>query len=871
MRQGVCILREPTGLVALVISGEGDAAALSRVPLQDLREQEAPGRSALLAAWDALARTRGATAETLEQVLCVLLGTVPGDAPPSQPLGHPWVEPPPAPFRRTAAHPRGYRGTLYQPPKRRQPEVLDARPHLLQRRDVRALLEALRPCLPEALARLESQGFDRERLSRMAKALESAGRADAGLAYHHGFIAARGADLPAAFVRLGQLLSGGPEGSFARLLALRGTLAIDTDSATFVAAARLLSRWGPGEGLAWLEVAARLAPESQAALLTALLEPYVAGLKASAYDVGDEPLVSREPYWRRWFLVGLAAGYPREYLLSGLRLLAAWKLGSRYLLPWPLKSGFVPEACLLQLGSRLEDEGSVGFLLPRLWSLCGELPGFGALLDSIPWAELTSAACRELVELLTTLWDDAVERKVRLRWWTTARRILPSLLQQLRRTPASHQARCAHMFYAAAAGNTPPWDDVSGDRVATVLAFSERVCRPPFQQLDRLSFALEALLRHPEPEVRQRLQSISERSLLRFEHCCAHAALAGLVGEGMALLVPHDAKLVLEALERCPEVLGRTVRLLGTPRRQVGREVLVEFACHPLVREDPFALPPARMLALLKAHCRDGLESPLPRKARLALEEGRSLSPGQLARTLRVASEALPRLRLQLLGHLLLERLRGGLPADARDARVLHALQMASLIGDNRRALRRVLARYFAGEADFITRHPRSVEWFRRHPRVDPERWLKGLVSRHEVPGLGPVTLALEQDVLEALRLGTVVGSCLGLNEVCDYSAAGVVLDVNKRVLYARDARGQVVARQLLAISKEDQLVPFNVYPERASPVLQALFLDYDLAFAEALGLPLSDGPLYPEVESVLSEAFWHDGAWALGGPEDAS
>lgn len=870
MRQRVCILREPTGLMALVLSEEDGTPALSRVPLQQLRETESPDRSALLESWEALARARGATAETLVHVLRVLLGTTPGDEVPSRALGHPWVEPPPAPFRRTAAHPRGYRGTLYQPPKRRQPDVLDVRLHLLRRRDTQALLQALRPCMAEALQRLESQGHDAQRLRRMAAALESSGRADAALAYHHGFIEARGAELPASFLRLGPLLAQGPEGGFTRLLALRGTLGIDTEPEVFLGATRLLLRRGPTAGLPWLEVAARLEPEAQRSLLAALLVPDMAGADASAYDPSIEPLLTHGPSHRDLYLQGLAAGCEREFLRSGFRLLAAWNLGHWAWLAWPERSGPVPEACLVQLGDWLESEGVGTFALPVLWTLCGELPGFGDLLTSIVWRELTPAAADELVRLLATLWDARVERKVRLRRWAMARRVLPPLLQQLRRTPARHQARCVHMVHSAVASDTPTWS-VPEDRVPTVLAFSERVCRPPFQEMDRLSFALETLLRHPEPGVRQRLQSLPERGLLRFERCCAHESLAGLVGEGMALLVPHDARLVLEALERFPDLLGRTVQLLGTPRRHVGREVMADYARHPLVRENPFTLPSERMVALLREHCVDGVESPLPRKARLALEEGRGLPPGQLARALRVASGGLVRLRLQLLSRLVLERLRGALPASAREARVRHALQMASLIQENRRPLRRLLARYFSGERDFITRHPRSREWFQRHPRVDPERWLTGLVLRRDMPGVGPVTLALEQDALEALRLGTLVGTCLGLNGQCDDSAASVVLDVNKRVLYARDARGQVLARQLLAISADDLLVPFSVYPERAPPALQAFFLDYDLAFAEALGLTLSDGPVYPEVENVLSESFWHDGAWELGGRDEDS
>jgi len=52
---------------------------------------------------------------------------------------------------------------------------------------------------------------------------------------------------------------------------------------------------------------------------------------------------------------------------------------------------------------------------------------------------------------------------------------------------------------------------------------------------------------------------------------------------------------------------------------------------------------------------------------------------------------------------------------------------------------------------------------------------------------------------------------------VCDYSAAAVVLDVNKQVVYARNRRGSVIARQLLALSEDDRLVAYDVYP-RSTP-----------------------------------------------------
>jgi hypothetical protein len=868
MRRPVCILRERQELVALVLPEDDGATGLLRLPLRDLTDREVPGRSALLTSWEALALARGATAETLTHVLRVLLATVAGDEAPPLSLGHPWLTPPPERPRRTAAHPRGYRGTLDQPPKRPQPAVLDVRPYLLHSRTLGALLEPLRPSVADAIQLLEAQGYARERLALVAQALTASARADVALAYRHGVLDVRGATLPPSFVRLGCLLANGPEGSFGRLLALRGRLAIDTQAPVLTAAARLLSHFGPAAGLPWLELAARLVPEAQLELLSALLQVDGPRPEASAYDAQVEPFVLGSP--KRWeqYLRGLAAGLQSDYLLSGFRLLKAHGLDET--LSLPSTGGPVPEECLTELFAHLRPATSARYFLQALWTLCGELPGFSDTLTSLPWTRLSPRVASGLVRLLDSVRDPFVEPPVWRRRWSAARRVLPPLLRLLERTADSHQERCVHMVYSLMAFADTPWERPA-HQVSAVLALAERLCRPPLSPLNCLSYALEPLVRHPSPEVQRRLLAAPDSSFLHLEASCSRGDREGLVGDGLKAMVSHDVGFVLDALEHFPTALARTARLLGTLRRNEAWAVLAEFSRHPLVRDDPFKLPPDRLAALLQEHCTKGVESPLPRKARTALAQGQGLPPGQLARALRVASAQLPRVRLQVLTRTVLARLRGGLPADVDmdDARVRHALQMATLIHHNRRALRRMLARYFAGERDFIVRHSASRAWFARHPRVDPRTWLAGVVLRRALPGLGEVTLELEQDALEALRLGTYVGSCLGINGSCDYAAAAVVLDVNKRVLYARDARGRVLARQLLAISEHDTLVPFSVYPENTPPALQALFLDYDLAFAEALGLPLCDGPSHPSVEFVLSTDFWHDGAWDLGGPPE--
>jgi hypothetical protein len=123
----------------------------------------------------------------------------------------------------------------------------------------------------------------------------------------------------------------------------------------------------------------------------------------------------------------------------------------------------------------------------------------------------------------------------------------------------------------------------------------------------------------------------------------------------------------------------------------------------------------------------------------------------------------------------------------------------------------------------------------------------------------------VEPDPLEALKLGTYVGTCLGRGGNLEYSAAAVVLDVNKQVVYARDRRGSVVGRQLLAISEADELVCFAVYGTARVDLLEPLFRDHDRAFASRLGLALFGGSAaaeHYEIATILSRAWWDDLPW---------
>ena len=101
-----------------------------------------------------------------------------------------------------------------------------------------------------------------------------------------------------------------------------------------------------------------------------------------------------------------------------------------------------------------------------------------------------------------------------------------------------------------------------------------------------------------------------------------------------------------------------------------------------------------------------------------------------------------------------------GLQRTTREA--LEALELLQQAEGNRRGLRRFLRAHLAGDPDYLLRHPATVAWARRHPGIDLATWTRGIDHHFTTDGRA-VSIRLERDPLEVLKLGTYVGSCLGL------------------------------------------------------------------------------------------------------------
>ncbi|HZI15620.1 MAG TPA: hypothetical protein VE153_34930, partial [Myxococcus sp.] len=183
------------------------------------------------------------------------------------------------------------------------------------------------------------------------------------------------------------------------------------------------------------------------------------------------------------------------------------------------------------------------------------------------------------------------------------------------------------------------------------------------------------------------------------------------------------------------------------------------------------------------------------------------------------------------------------------------------LATDDNKELLGTLLRYAAAQPGrpIVRAMAANAPWLKRAAkRMDVEAWLAPRAAEVELQGRRYV-LSVEQDPLQVLRMGIPFGTCLSLEDGGNAAATVLnALDANKRVLYLRDEAGTIVARKLLAVSREWTLLGYRLYvalePELRPDVARA-FHAFCVELAAGVRLPLAASG----VPESLHPGFWHD------------
>lgn len=812
------------------------------------------GLAAVAEAWERLARAGAHGAEVLADVLLVLVSSVPSArqdlAPP------PRLDTPSQPPRPTAAHPRAFRGTKHKPPKASEPVTRDLRFLLCAPASTRSLLASLWPARVSSLKRLQRLGLDQPGLTRLAE--WSSPPADPYLTFHHPNLPSRAA-LPPEFVeRLLSSMSGAPWKLVRGAAALHQRLNLANDEPLSFLAARVLQA-SPKNAGAWLQSLETQPRDRWLSFLVLVLESGVLQSGALLPQTLSLNLAQApQEVYERWVYVtldGLRRAVNPRYLDAGVHYACQYAPDETFMRVWAAPDFDEKTASELE---RLLPVDWDGRGLMDLWETCAALPGFSSYVRDTNWARFTPAQRQYLLRFFMIMrWDEDGPFH-RERWRAIAAHI-PLLERRAQEVPAAYTDQYLSDVGAVLSGMKKPAE--IRERFPLAIDLLARVNRPPFNPDGEAARSLGSLLRLPDAQ-RRRFLAASDASFLALDKACRRSNAATLIAWGLSSLVDGMPDLVSEAFGSATGTLIRTARHLGVLSWPARAQLVRRCSNLAVFQSNLEGSAVAEIVSTIQGTGVPEALAVVPRALRDHLVGRRPLSAAQIERHLERVKRALPTCRLAVLRAAVDVQLSRALGSKQVDREALTALALLQDAEKNRRGLRRFLRALLSGEVNHLRFHPATQNWARRHPQIDLDLWTDGLERRHPANDHREVVIRIEQDPLEVLKMGTYVGSCLGLGGGLSYSAAAVLLDVNKRVLYARDEQGTVIARQLVAISDDNRLVPFSVYPQSAPPSLQLAFDRYDTDLASALGISRVDPSQPYEIENVLSHEWWDDGAW---------
>lgn len=185
------------------------------------------------------------------------------------------------------------------------------------------------------------------------------------------------------------------------------------------------------------------------------------------------------------------------------------------------------------------------------------------------------------------------------------------------------------------------------------------------------------------------------------------------------------------------------------------------------------------------------------------------------------------------------------------------AVRFWLVVDDNRELLGKLLRAAAKSPGRDVKLEFAANRAWQKAARFDTDAWL---APRREDVTVGKrrYVLTIEEDPLEVLRMGIPFGTCLALETGCNAAATVLnALDLNKRVVYAR-AEGKVVARKLLAVTKEERLVGYRLYLAVGGDDARAITVAVDhlcRTIADEAGLELSTAGEPAKIHG----GFWYD------------
>lgn len=179
-----------------------------------------------------------------------------------------------------------------------------------------------------------------------------------------------------------------------------------------------------------------------------------------------------------------------------------------------------------------------------------------------------------------------------------------------------------------------------------------------------------------------------------------------------------------------------------------------------------------------------------------------------------------------------------------------------------REQLRRVLQADGEYGATYKLHLPANRQWLEKAARrgVLLAAWLRPRSSTAVVEGR-KVIISVADDPCEIFLMGSYFNTCLSVGNYNQMSVLANAHDANKQVLFMHDAQGNVLARQLVAISCDFALLGYHCYAgiDHRQTSVRELYIAAMASFcgrwAHGCGLSLADEGEPDEI----ADHFWYD------------
>jgi len=131
-----------------------------------------------------------------------------------------------------------------------------------------------------------------------------------------------------------------------------------------------------------------------------------------------------------------------------------------------------------------------------------------------------------------------------------------------------------------------------------------------------------------------------------------------------------------------------------------------------------------------------------------------------------------------------------------------------------------------------------------------------GVIEKSKLPE--KLILESEEEPLKTIQMGQrVIGSCLRLKGGHEESAVCNAVDINKKVIWAKNEKGEILGRVLVGVTEKGKLAGFRIYNNDPRLNLEPCFSNFLSSLAKELKTELT---LKGKIEELVGKDWYNDG-----------